>query len=179
MRAAPGGKISLGELDHRVLAASLRGLPLTEAPYEALATELGVAERDVLDSMNRLESAGVLKRFGLVVHHRELGFRANAMCVFDVPEERVAAAASALRALPFVTLCYRRLRRPPQWPYNLFCMIHGTDRAEVEAQYAAASTAAGLDDAPSAILFSRRRFKQCAGRYVAPAGRDEVDSRAA
>jgi hypothetical protein len=101
------------------------------------------------------------------------------MCVFDVPEERVAAAAAALRALPFVTLCYRRLRRPPQWPYNLFCMIHGTGRAEVEAQYAAARQAAGLDDAPSAILFSRRRFKQCAGRYVAPAGRDEVDSRAA
>jgi DNA-binding Lrp family transcriptional regulator len=178
MSAAPVGKTSLGDLDYRVLAASLRGLPLTEAPYAAVAAELGVEEQDVLDSMSRLENAGVLKRFGLVVHHRELGFRANGMCVFDVPEERVAAAATALRALPFVTLCYRRLRRPPQWPYNLFCMIHGTDRAEVEAQYAAARAAAGLDDVPSAILFSRRRFKQCAGRYVAPAGSPEA-SRAA
>ena len=179
MSAAPAAKTPLAEIDHRVLAASLRGLPLTEAPYAAVAAELGVEEQDVLDSMSRLESAGVLKRFGLVVHHRELGFRANGMCVFDVPEARVAAAAAALRALPFVTLCYRRLRRPPQWPYNLFCMIHGTDRAEVEAQYAAARKAAGLDDVASAILFSRRRFKQCAGRYVAPTGGAEADSRAA
>lgn len=179
MSVAPVTTTALGELDHRVLAASLRGLPLTEAPYAAVAAELGVEERDVLDSMSRLESAGVLKRFGLVVHHRELGFRANGMCVFDVPEERVAAAAGALRALPFVTLCYRRVRRPPEWPYNLFCMIHGTDRAEVEAQYAAARKAAGLDDVRSAILFSHRRFKQCAGRYVAPTGGDEVSSRAA
>lgn len=172
-------KASLGELDHRVLAASLRGLPLVEAPYAALALELGVEEQEVLDSLTRLDSGGILKRFGLVVHHRELGFRANGMCVFDVPEERVAAAAAALRALPFVTLCYRRLRRPPDWPYNLFCMIHGTDRAEVEGQYAAARAAAGLEDVPSAILFSRRRFKQCAGRYVAAVEGAEVRSRAA
>jgi DNA-binding Lrp family transcriptional regulator len=179
MSAAPVANIPLGELDHRVLAASLRGLPLTEAPYAALAAELGVAERDVLDSLGRLEGAGILKRFGLVVHHRELGFRANAMCVFDVPDERVAAAAAALRELPFVTLCYRRLRRPPVWPYNLFCMIHGTDRVEVEAQYAAARKAAGLEDAPSAVLFSIRRFKQCAGRYVTPMDGTEANSRAA
>jgi DNA-binding Lrp family transcriptional regulator len=173
------GTLRLGELDHRVLAASLSGLPLTETPYATLAAELGVGESDVLESLSRLEAAGVLKRFGLVVHHRELGFRANGMCVFDVPDDRVAAAAAALRALPYVTLCYRRLRRPPGWPYNLFCMIHGTDRSEVEAQYAAARTAAGLDDAPSAILFSRRRFKQCAGRYVAPSIGTEARSRAA
>jgi DNA-binding Lrp family transcriptional regulator len=179
MSGAPVHKAPLGELDHRVLAAALHGLPLTEAPYAMIAAELGVEERDVLDSLARLQSGGVLKRFGLVVHHRELGFRANGMCVFDVPEERVASAAAALRALPFVTLCYRRLRRPPQWPYNLFCMIHGTDRAAVEAQYAAARAAAGLDDLPSAILFSRHRFKQCAGRYVAPPGGTGVNSRAA
>jgi len=179
MSRVPATKTPIGELDHRVLAAALDGLPLTEAPYAALAAELGVAEQDVLDSLERLEGAGVLKRFGLVVHHRELGFRANGMCVFDVPEERVAAAAAALRSLPFVTLCYRRLRRPPRWPYNLFCMIHGTDRAEVEAQYLAARKAAGLDDVPSAILFSRRRFKQCAGRYVATTGGMEAKSRAA
>lgn len=179
MSAVAATKASLDDLDHRVLAASLRGLPLSETPYAALAAELGVEEQDVLDSLGRLETAGVLKRFGLVVHHRELGFRANGMCVFDVPDDRVAAAAEALRVLPFVTLCYRRLRRPPHWPYNLFCMIHGTDRAEVEAQYAVARKSAGLDEVPSTILFSRRRFKQCAGRYVAPGDGPEERSRAA
>jgi DNA-binding Lrp family transcriptional regulator len=179
MSATAKSRSRLSELDHRVLAASLGGLPLTEAPYATLAAELRVEEEDVLESLARLETAGVLKRFGLVVHHRELGFRANGMCVFDVPDERVAAAAAALRALPYVTLCYRRLRRPPQWPYNLFCMIHGTDRAEVEAQCAEARAAAGLDHVPSAILFSQRRFKQCAGRYVTAGARPEERSRAA
>jgi DNA-binding Lrp family transcriptional regulator len=169
----------LTPLDRSVLALSLRGLPLTEAPYAELAAALGVGEADVLESLERIDALDVLKRFGLVVRHRELGFRANAMCVFDVPDERVAAAGALLTALPFVTLCYRRVRRPPQWPFNLFCMIHGVDRATVRAQYAAARIAAALDEVPSAILFSTRSFKQCAGRYVAPDGRAEVPTRAA
>jgi DNA-binding Lrp family transcriptional regulator len=179
MNAASASTRRLTDLDSRVLAAALSGLPLTETPYATLAAALGVEESAVLDAMSRLAAAGVLKRFGLVVRHHELGFRANAMCVFDVPEARVADSAARLKALPFVTLCYRRVRRPPQWPYNLFCMIHGTDRAEVEAQYAQARRTAGLDDVPSTILFSRRRFKQCAGRYVATSGGSEANSRAA
>lgn len=169
----------LTPLDHRVLALSLRGLPLTETPYAALAAVLGVGEADVLESLERIDALGVLKRFGVVVRHRELGFRANAMCVFDVPDERVAAAGALLAGLPFVTLCYRRVRRPPRWPFNLFCMIHGVDRSAVEAQYAAARSAAALEDVPSAILFSTRSFKQCAGRYVSTDGRVEVPTRAA
>jgi DNA-binding Lrp family transcriptional regulator len=167
MNAPPAHRLQLRELDERVLAATLLGLPLTPAPYADLATTLGVTEQDVLDSTRRLEKTGVLKRFGLVLRHHELGFRANGMCVFDVPDGDVAGAAARLKTLPFVTLCYRRLRRPPEWPYNLFCMIHGTDRAEVIAQFEKARTEAGLEAVPSAILFSRRRFKQCAGRYIA------------
>lgn len=167
MSAPVEGPESLVELDRRVLAAALGGLPLCEAPYAELASNLGVGEDDVLECLARLESLGVLKRFGLVVRHHELGFRANGMCVFDVEDERVGESAKKLKELPYVTLCYRRRRDLPRWRYNLFCMIHGTDRAEVEAQYAAARVAAGLGDVPTAILFSRRRFKQCAGRYVA------------
>lgn len=167
MTRVPPGPAPLPELDRRVLAACLDGLPLTETPYAALARAIGVEESAVLDSLRRLEAVGVLGRFGLVVRHHELGFAANAMCVFDVPDERVAAAGTRLAALPFVTLCVRRQRRLPEWPYNLYCMIHGLDRRAVEAQYVAARMAAGLAGIPSAILFSRRRFKQCAGRYVA------------
>jgi DNA-binding Lrp family transcriptional regulator len=179
MSTAPTHRLQLHELDERVLAATLLGLPLSLTPYADLAATLGVTEQDVLDSTHRLENTGVLKRFGFVVRHHQLGFRANGMCVFDVPDGNVAAAAAHLKALPFVTLCYRRLRRPPEWPYNLFCMIHGTDRAEVIAQFETARTEAGLEHVPSAILFSHRQFKQCAGRYVANSGTTEAKSRAA
>ena len=69
---------------------------------------------------------------------------------------RSRAAGRWLAELPFVTLCYRRPRRPPVWPYNLFCMIHGRDRGTVEALVDQASAAAGLEEVPRAVLFSRR-----------------------
>ena len=88
----------------------------------------------MIAALRRLIDDGMIKRFGIVVRHRELGYRANAMVVWDVPDERVGEAGRTLAALPFVTLCYRRPRRPPDWPYNLFCMIHGRDRATVAGQ---------------------------------------------
>jgi hypothetical protein len=91
------------------------------------------------------------------------------MTVWDVPDDLVATAGTRLRTLPYVTLCYRRPRRPPAWRYNLFCMIHGRDRATVLTQVEAATAAAGLDGLPSDVLFSRRRFKQRGARYAAPA----------
>ena len=89
------------------------------------------------------------------------------MVVWDVPDLRIGDAGRILAVLPFVTLCYRRPRRPPVWPYNLFCMIHGRDRGTVEALVDQASAAAGLEDLPRAVLFSRRAFKQRGARYAA------------
>jgi DNA-binding Lrp family transcriptional regulator len=126
----------------------------------------------VIAGLRRLIDDGVIKRFGVIVRHRELGYRANAMVVWDVPEERVSEAGRKLADLPFVTLCYRRPRRLPVWPYNLFCMIHGRERGAVEALVETASAAAGLNGLTRAVLFSRRRFKQRGARYVP--GRLEV-----
>jgi DNA-binding Lrp family transcriptional regulator len=101
----------------------------------------------------------------VVVRHRELGYRANAMVVWDVPADRVTGAGRQLAALPYVTLAYQRPRRLPAWPYNLFCMIHGRDRRAVRDLVDQASGAVGLSDLPRAILFSRRCFKQRGARY--------------
>jgi len=87
------------------------------------------------------------------------------MVVFDVPDERVGSVARAMCALPFVTLCYRRPRRGDEWPYNLFCMIHGHDRERVEAQIRQLIETCGILDVPTATLFSTRCFKQRGARY--------------
>jgi DNA-binding Lrp family transcriptional regulator len=84
----------------------------------------------VLGRIGRWLEEGAIKRFGVVVRHHELGFRANAMLVHDIPDERVSDIGRALAEEPAVTLCYRRPRRLPDWPYNLFCMIHGRERAK-------------------------------------------------
>ena len=154
--------------DRRLLAALQDGLPLVPQPFAALGAKVGMAEQDVIAALARLRAEGVITRLGVIVRHHEVGYRANAMVVWDVPDEQVAEAGRTLAALPFVTLCYRRPRRPPVWPYNLFCMIHGRERDQVEAQIAEAAKAARLDDIQRAVLFSRRRFKQRGARYSAP-----------
>jgi DNA-binding Lrp family transcriptional regulator len=158
----------LADIDRALVAAVARGLPLVVRPYAALGAELGIEEGEVLERLRCLLSTGVIKRLGVVVRHHELGYRANAMVVWDVPDDRVAAAGARLGTQGCVTLCYRRPRRPPVWPYNLFCMIHGRDRSVVLTQVEEATAIAGLQGLPRAVLFSRRRFKQRGARYDAP-----------
>jgi DNA-binding Lrp family transcriptional regulator len=158
----------LSAIDRRLIAAIQDGLPLVERPFQTVGEAIGLSEDEVIAGLQRLIGDGTIKRFGIVVRHRELGYRANAMVVWDVPDEQVKGAGQRLAELPFITLCYRRPRRPPAWPYNLFCMIHGRERAPVLAQIEAAARAAGLDGRPRAVLFSRRCFKQRGARYVEP-----------
>ena len=155
-------------LDRRLLAALEAGLPLCARPYADLAARLRVSEAVVLERLEALQASGAISRFGVVVRHHELGYRANAMVVWDVPDGEVERAGEILANLPFVTLSYRRPRRPPRWPYNLFCMIHGRARDEVLAQVETASRRAGLEACARDVLFSGRRFKQRGARYGGP-----------
>ena len=157
--------MALSDRDRLLLAVLRDGLPLVARPYTAIAERLGWSEGEVLTRLGRLVEDQVIRRFGVVVRHRELGYRANAMTVWDVPDDAVAQAGERLAALDFVTLCYRRPRRLPDWPYNLFAMIHGRDRAVVEELVEQATEAAGLAGRPRAVLFSRRRFKQRGADY--------------
>lgn len=112
--------MGLSATDRALLDALKDGLPLAERPYAHLGARLGCSEAEVLGRLARLQADGTVKRFGVVVRHRTLGYRANAMTVWDVPDDRVQAAGRALAALDYVTLSYRRPRRRPHWPYNLF-----------------------------------------------------------
>lgn len=162
-------------IDKRLLRAIADGLPLTARPYAAVAAWVGLAEDEVIRRLGRLIEGEIVKRLGIVVRHRELGYRANAMAVWDVPDAEVAEVGRRVAAYPFVTLCYQRPRRQPAWPYNLFCMIHGKDRATVQGQIALLNADAGLARYANAVLFSRRRFKQRGARFESsPAPAREV-----
>jgi DNA-binding Lrp family transcriptional regulator len=162
--------VPLSDEDRLVIAALEPGLPLVHAPYAAVAEQAGVAESEVLDRIARWMDAGVIKRLGVVVRHREFGYTANAMCVWDVPDAEVDATGQAIAGEPGVSLCYARERALPDWPYNLYCMVHGRDRGQVERLVAEMAAWHGLDRYPCAILFSRRRFKQRGAHYYAAAG---------
>ena len=150
------------------------GLELVPAPFAALGARAGCDEASTLAQLGAWVESGLIRRFGVIVHHHELGFEANAMCVWDVSDERVSALGRALAAEPAVTLCYRRRRALPHWRYNLYCMIHGREREEVLAIRKALQQRLGLDACPHAVLFSTRRYKQTGAQYLAsPAGREE------
>ncbi|WP_165840111.1 Lrp/AsnC family transcriptional regulator [Motiliproteus coralliicola] len=142
------------------------GLPLVERPYAELGQALGWSEGRVIETMAALAESDRVRRMGIVVKHHALGFRANAMVVWDIPDDQVDAVAEQLAAQNAVTLCYQRPRRLPDWPYNLFCMIHGRQRDQVMEKLEELVETLGLQQIPHEPLFSTRCFKQCGGRYL-------------
>ena len=156
----------MGEAERRLVSVLQEGLPLFIRPFSLIAERIGASESEVLGRIGRWLEEGAIKRFGVVVRHHELGFRANAMMVHDIADERVSELGRALAEEPAVTLCYRRPRALPDWPYNLFCMIHGRERAEVEATIAELRQRHGLNDCAHDVLFSLTRYKQNGARYA-------------
>ncbi|MGB1262184.1 MAG: hypothetical protein ACPG52_04650 [Cognaticolwellia sp.] len=151
-----------------------QGLPHCAQPYLAIAEQLQATKTQVLAQISHWQDDGLIKRFGLVVKHRQLGFNANAMVVWDIADSQVDKVAQLLSTCPEVSLCYRRPRRLPDWPYNLFCMIHGTDRDIVLAQISAMTDKFGLADIPKDILFSFKAYKQQGARYGSKGGKKGV-----
>lgn len=146
--------------DRRVLAAIEDGIPLAPYPYREIGQRIGADPGEVIDRLRQLMSARIVSRFGCVVRHRKLGYVANAMAVWDVPDDLVDEVASRFIQNPQVTLCYRRPRRPPHWPYNLFCMIHAKTREEALATIADLNAVTDSSSFDQSVLFSTRCFKQ-------------------
>lgn len=151
---------TLTDFDRALIAATQAGLPLVPRPYEAVGAMLGVSGQAVRERLAQMIEAGMVRRIGAVPNHYRLGYTANGMTVWDVDDDRVDALGERVGALPGVSHCYRRRRHLPQWRYNLFAMVHGRQRAEVERQ--AQQIAALLGDACRAheILYSTAILKK-------------------
>jgi len=145
------------------------GLPLAARPYRQLAEQIGCSEQQVLEQVEQWQQVGLFRRVGLVLKHRALGFRANAMLVMDIPDAQVDEVGRRLGLAAGVNLCYQRPRRLPQWPYNLFCMVHGREREQVCQLIEQLLAEHDLSGVPHQLLFSTRAFKQCGGRFAPPA----------
>jgi DNA-binding Lrp family transcriptional regulator len=144
----------IDEAERRLVSVLQEGLPLFIRPFALIAERIGVPEPEVIGRIRGWLEEGAIKRFGVVVRHHEPEYAANAMLVHDIPDDRVSEIGRALAEEPAVTLCYRRPRRQPDWPYNLFCMIHGRVRSEVEVIIADLRRRHGLESAAHEALFS-------------------------
>ena len=147
-------------IDRAIIVATQGGLPLVARPYHVIAESLQLNPEDVMVRMRRLQGVGVIRRLGVVPNHYALGYRANGMSVWDVPDELVDPLGEFVGAFEYVSHCYRRPRRLPQWPYNLFAMVHGKSRDEVEQQVAQIADFLGEQARSHTILYSTRILKK-------------------
>jgi len=164
MSTAPA---ALDATDRRLIAETQHGLPLVARPYAALAERFGIAPGEVQRRLQAMLDAGVIRRIGAVPNHYALGTVANGMSVWDVEDAEIARLGPLVGELAFVSHCYRRPRRLPAWPYNFFAMVHGRDRAEVEAKVAAIADLLGPAARRHDILYSTRILKKTGLRIAA------------
>jgi DNA-binding Lrp family transcriptional regulator len=160
----PSPAASLDEGQKALIRLLQDDLPLVERPFDLLARQLGRPVEHVLAQLADWQKTGTLRRLGAILHHRALGFTANGMAVFDVSAPRLDAAGAILAARPDISHCYRRPPLP-DFPYNLYAMIHGRSKPQVLA--ALEEILAALGPCPHAVLFSTRQYKKSSMRYFA------------
>jgi len=150
----------LDETDRRIIRETQAGLPLVPRPYHAIAEKLKLTPNELMARMADMLEFGVIRRIGVVPNHYKLGYVANGMTVWDVADEQVDQLGEQVGALASVSHCYRRPRHPPDWPYNLFAMVHGRTRDEVEREAVRIAAILGEHLRAHTILYSTRILKK-------------------
>jgi len=153
----------LSEKDRQLIRLLQDNLPESLRPYKDIAARLGWDETEVIDITRRLLAHQMLRRLGAVIYHQKAGFTSNAMGVWIVPEENIEQVGTKMAIFKEVSHCYRRPPTLPDWPYNLFSMVHGHSDQECEQIMARLSEVTGIRD--YALLFSKCELKKTSMRY--------------
>lgn len=155
----------IDNIDHKLIQTLQKGLPIVSRPYALVGEQLGLGEEEVIIRLTYLKQQGLIKRLGVIVNHRRLGYKANAMVVFDVSDNLVDQIGGHISQFDFVNLCYQRPRQDECWHYNLYCMIHGKNRDTVLQQLQYLIESCGLKQFKYEVLFSKKCFKQRGAHY--------------
>lgn len=160
----------LDAMDRKLIEATQGGLPIVAEPYAAVADEIGVSETEVIDRLKNLIARGVIRRIAAAPNHYALGMVANGMTVWDVEDRLANILGEKIGALTFVSHCYLRPRTMPEWPYNLFAMVHGGLRQEVEVKRSEIAAILGSYCHACDILYSTRILKKTGLRLARKKG---------
>jgi siroheme decarboxylase len=147
-------------LDRQLIRLTQAGLPLLPQPYQYLAEQLQISAEEVMQRLQAMRDNGAIRRIAAVPNHYRLGYTFNGMTVWDVDDRRVSQLGPQVAALPFVSHCYLRPRHRPQWPYNLFAMIHAKTREQAEQQVEAVAALLGRDCVARHTLYSSKILKK-------------------
>ena len=156
----------LDDTDRKIIQATQSGLPLVARPYDDIAQRLGLSSTDVISRMSAMQEQGIIRRIAAVPNHYALGYKGNGMTVWDVPDELITELGQQVGALGFVSHCYHRPRFLPDWPYNLFAMVHAHNRDEAMKLVAEIANLLGENDRGHDVLFSKRILKKTGMRLL-------------
>lgn len=147
-------------IDRQIIQATQAGLPLVSEPYQVIAEQLGLSEQQVMQRMQAMLEAGVIRRIAAVPNHYKIGYRYNGMTVWDVDDRYIDTLGMRVAELPFVSHCYQRPRHFPEWPYNLFAMVHAKTEQDAERQIAIIAELLGADARQHQVLYSSKILKK-------------------
>lgn len=156
----------LDDIDRKIIHATQSGLPLVTRPYHCIADRLGISADDVIARMGAMQQRGIIRRIAAVPNHFALGYKGNGMTVWNVPDERINELGQQIGALEFVSHCYHRPRYMPEWPYNLFAMVHAYNREEAMSLVCKIAEILGENDLGHDVLFSQRILKKTGMRLT-------------
>jgi len=152
----------LSEMDKKMIYELQAGIPICPRPFELIARKLGILEEEVIYKIQQLIETGAMRKFGAILNQRKAGYDANAMVVWEVPDERVPEVGPIMASFPEVTHCYQR-PTIPDWPYNMYTMVHSYTREHCNATIQ--KIAAGTQITKYQILYSITEFKKTAVTY--------------
>ena len=154
--------VEISALDKKIIRLLQGEFPLVAEPYKMLAEKIGITEEDLLARIASMREEKKIRKVGAVLRHREVGFTANALCVWDVPDAQMDEVAHHMAEHPRVSHCYDR-NRTDDWKYNLYTMIHGYSREECEGIAAELAAATGIED--RRMLYTKREWKKTSMKY--------------
>lgn len=152
--------MTLDVIDRQIIQATQAGLPLVAEPYQAVAKQLGLTAEELMQRMQAMHDNGVIRRIAAVPNHYKIGYRFNGMTVWDVDDQQVDMLGRRVAELSFVSHCYQRPRHLPEWPYNLFAMVHGKTEQDAEQQVTIIAELLGNASRQHQVLYSTKILKK-------------------
>lgn len=149
----------------KILKYLSNGLSICAEPYKELAELCGISESKLFSFIQELVDSNVISRFGMVVDPESVGYVENAIVVWDIPDDAVDQVGALLGLQEKISLCYRRQRQLPDWPYNLFTMIHGKTKHDVLTELNNIVKSNGIESYACDVLISTETFKHQGARY--------------
>jgi DNA-binding Lrp family transcriptional regulator len=150
----------IDEVDRRIIAATQTGLPLTPKPYQTIANSLGISDEVVMQKIIVMQEQGIIRRIAAVPNHYRLGYKFNGMTVWNIEDKHIDEMGERIGQLNFVSHCYHRPRHLPEWPYNLFAMIHSKTEESVKRQQQIIADLLGQYNLGQDVLYSTRILKK-------------------